>query len=199
MAVTPLENEIYILKKIAEGDERSFAELFHWYAKPLAEFVFKLTDSIDITEEIIQDSFIKIWVRRETLTDISNFSGYLYILCRNETFLVLKKMAAKSVVHAAFEKEALTEFALDELDNPADGYRRLIEMAVDKLPEQQQKVYKMSRYDRLKHDEIAKALQLSPETVKKHIQLAVQFIRKDVNGRIDLSVILVLTSAVIIR
>lgn len=195
MAVTPLDNEAHVLKKIAHGDERSFAELFHWYSKPLAEFVFKLTDSVEVTEEIIQDSFIKIWLKREMLPDIQNFSGYLYILCRNETFLVLKKMAAKSVSHAVFEKDALHELALEELDNPADDYRKLIEMAVDKLPEQQRKVYKMSRYDRLKHEEIAKALQLSPETVKKHIQLAVQFIRKDVNGRMDISIILVLTSA----
>lgn len=199
MAVRPLENERYILNKVAEGDERSFAELFHWYSKPLAEFVFKLTDDVDVTAEIIQDSFIKIWLRRETLTGITNFSGYLYILCRNETFLVLKKMAAKSVSHAAFEKDVINELSLEELDNPADGYRELLEMAVDKLPEQQQKVYKMSRYERLKHDEIAKALNLSPETVKKHIQLAVQFIRKDLNGRVDLSIILVLTSTIILQ
>lgn len=195
MAVKPLYNEAYVLKKIAQGDERSFAELFHWYSKPLAEFVFKLTDSLEVTEEIIQDSFIKIWLKREMLPDIQNFSGYLYILCRNETFLVLKKMAAKSVSHAAFEKDVLHELALEELDNPAEGYRKLIDLAVGKLPEQQQKVYKMSRYERLKHEEIAKALQLSPETVKKHIQLAVQFIRKDVNGRMDTSIILILTTA----
>ncbi|WP_316839339.1 sigma-70 family RNA polymerase sigma factor [Pedobacter gandavensis] len=199
MAVTPLENEKYILAKVAEGDERAFAELFHWYSKPLAEFVFKLTASLDQTEEIIQDSFVKIWLRRETLTEITNFSGYLYILCRNETFLVLKKIAAKSVSHAAFEKEILHDLELEESENPIDDYRKLLELAVDKLPEQQQKVYKMSRYDRLKHDEIAKALQLSPETVKKHIQLAVQFIRKDLNGRVDLSIILVLTTAVILH
>ncbi|WP_316818136.1 RNA polymerase sigma-70 factor [Pedobacter nyackensis] len=199
MAVKPLENEDYVLKKIAEGDERSFAELFHWYSKPLAEFVYKLTDSMDLTEEIIQDSFIKIWLRRETLTDIKNFSGYLYILCRNETLLVLKKIAAKHVSHAAFEKEVINELELEELANPADEYRKLIEIAVNKLPEQQQKVYKMSRYERLKHEEIAKALNLSPETVKKHIQLAVQFIRKDVSGGADLSIILILTSTVILH
>ncbi|WP_316820337.1 RNA polymerase sigma-70 factor [Pedobacter gandavensis] len=199
MAVRPLDDEKYILKKIAEGDERSFAELFHWYVKPLAEFVHKLTDSVELTEEIIQDSFIKVWLRRETLPAIDNFSGYLYIMCRNETFLVLKKLAARTVSHAAFEKEAVNEMALEGLENPADEYRKRIELAVDKLPEQQQKVYKMSRYDRLKHEEIARLLELSPETVKKHIQLAVQFIRKDVNGGMDLSIILVLTSTIILQ
>lgn len=199
MAVRPLDDEKYILKKIAEGDERSFAELFHWYAKPLAEFVHKLTDSLELTEEIIQDSFIKVWLRRETLPAIDNFSSYLFIMCRNETFLVLKKLAARTVSHAAFEKEALNELELDELENPADEFRKRIELAVDKLPEQQRKVYKMSRYDRLKHDEIARLLELSPETVKKHIQLAVQFIRKDVNGGMDLSIILILTSTIIFQ
>lgn len=199
MAVKSLEDEDYILRKVAVGDERSFAKLFHWYSKPLAEFVFKLTNSIELTEEIIQDSFIKIWLRKETLTDIKSFSGYLYILCRNETFLVLKKIAAKHVSYAKFEREILGQMELEELDNPADEYRKIIQMAVDKLPEQQQKVYKMSRYERLKHEEIAKVLNLSPETVKKHIQLAVQFIRKEASGGVDLSVVLVLTSTIIMN
>ncbi|ALL06163.1 hypothetical protein AQ505_12080 [Pedobacter sp. PACM 27299] len=80
MAVKPLYNEAYVLKKIAQGDERSFAELFHWYSKPLAEFVFKLTDSLEVTEEIIQDSFIKIWLKREMLPDIQNFSEVFCLL-----------------------------------------------------------------------------------------------------------------------
>lgn len=199
MAVRPLENEAYILTKVAEGDEHAFATLFRWYSKPLAEFVFKLTNSIDATEEIIQDSFIKIWLRRETVTDIHNFSGYLYILCRNETLLSLKKLAAKTVAYAVFEKDTLNELEIEELENPIDEYRSLIQLAVDKLPEQQQKVYKMSRYDRLKHDEIAKTLNLSSETVKKHIQLAVQFIKKDVSRHKDIGVILVLTDFIIFK
>ncbi len=199
MAIRPLENETYILAKIAGGDERSFAILFHWYSKPLAEFVFKLTNSIDATEEIIQDSFIKIWLRRETLTGINNFSGYLYILCRNEALLALKKIASKTVAHAAFEKDLLNELEIEETDSLIDEYRNLIQIAVDKLPEQQQKVYKMSRYDRLKHDEIAKVLSLSPETVKKHIQLAVQFIKKDVSSHKDLGVILILTDFILFK
>lgn len=199
MQVRPLENETFILKKVAEGDERSFAILFRWYSKPLAEFVFKLTNSIDATEEIIQDSFIKIWLRRETLTDINNFSGYLYILCRNEALLSLKKLANKTVAHAAFEKDVLNELEIEESENPIEEYRSLIQLAVDKLPEQQQKVYKMSRYDRLKHDEIAKTLNLSSETVKKHIQLAVQFIKKDVSRHKDLSIIVVLTDFIIFK
>ncbi len=199
MAVRPLENETYILTKVAEGDEKAFAILFRWYSKPLAEFVFKITNSIDDTEEIIQDSFIKIWLRRDTLNSINNFSGYLYILCRNAALLSLKKLATKTVAHAAFEKDILNELELEDLDNPIDEYRNLIQLAVEKLPGQQQKIYKMSRYERLKHDEIAKTLNLSPETVKKHIQLAVQFIKKDVSGRIDLGVVLVLTNFMIFK
>lgn len=194
MAVKPLDNEIDILAKIAQGDERSFAELFYWYAKPLSQFVFKLTDSLELSEEIIQDTFIKIWLRRETLPEIQNFGGYLYTICRNETFLVLKKIASKNNAHTVFEKEIIQDLELQELDNPADEYRKRIELAVEKLPEQQKKVYKMSRHDKLKHQEIALALNISSETVKKHIQYAVHFIKNDVKG--NAVIILVLTSPI---
>ena len=199
MAIKPLPNEHVLLAKIAGGDQRAFKELFEWYARPLGEFVLKLTHSNLITEEIVQDAFVKIWLRRETLTAIENFSSYLYILCRNHTFAVLKKMATEKANHLLVEEHILDELETDEYDNPAEEYRQLIDDAVTRLPAQQQKAYMLSRYQRMKHEEIAKELGLSPETVKKHIQLAVQFIRKELSTPGNTSIIIVLTSTWMIK
>ncbi|SEM31046.1 RNA polymerase sigma-70 factor, ECF subfamily [bacterium A37T11] len=199
MSIRPHKDEAAILARVSNGDERAFSELFRWYSGPLAEFVQKLTDSLELTEEIVQDAFIKVWLRRDTLPQIEHFSNYLFILCRNHAFAILKKQAAQRVMQLEVEKYLQEDAELDELDNPAEHYRQLIDQAVTHLPEQQQKVYSLSRYDRLKHQEIAAQLHISPETVKKHIQLAVEFIKKEVENEYNKGIILILTSYFLYR
>ncbi|RZM10897.1 MAG: RNA polymerase sigma-70 factor [Pedobacter sp.] len=196
MAIKPLINERELLAKIAGGDQRAFTDLFEGYARPLAAFVQTLTSATEITEEIIQDCFIKVWQKRESLESIENFSGYLYIMCRNHTLAQLKKLAISKTQRMAVEAKLLDEIQLEELDNPAEEYRVLIEQAVSRLPEQQRKVYMLSRYDRLKHEEIAKLMNLSPETVKKYIMYAVDFIRKDLGTPPNTGIIMILTTAI---
>lgn len=198
MAIKSPEHETDLLAKTAQGDEHAFTTLFHWYSRPLGEFVIKLTHSLDITEEIIQDVFVIIWQRREKLLSISNFSSYLYILCRNHTFLVLKKMASEKAQQASFEADYQMDAWLDTLDNPADHYRGLIEKAVDRLPFQQKTVFMLSRYERLKTEEIAKKLQLSPDTVKKHLQLANKTLRNQLGDHINPALFMLLTTSLLL-
>jgi len=195
MAIRPPLHENQLLLRVANGDEHAFAELFRWYAGPLGEFVLKITDTIELAEEVVQDCFIKIWLRRDTLTTVQNFSGYLFIICRNQAFLALKKLAVRKVFQDELEKHLLEEADEQEIEDNIETYRSMIEEAVAKLPPQQQKAYMLSRYQRLKHEEIAKELGLSSETVKKHIQLALHFIKKDVGGRINPALAVIMTSA----
>ena len=197
MAIKPLFNENELLKKIAQGDQRAFTILFQWYGRPLGEFVLKLTGSQQATQEIVQDAFIKIWLRRKTIFEIQHFSNYLFIICRNQAFAVLKKMAADRVSPA--EPQMLEAMQISEPEQGSDYYQSMIDAAVAKLPAQQQKVYRLSRYERLKHEEIARQLGISAETVKKHIQLAVRFIQKDIGTRSNFGIILVLTAPLILR
>lgn len=195
MALKPLHNETELLDKITRGDQRAFTELFKAYARPLATFVQTLTSSTEITEEIIQDCFVKIWLRRGSLDQIESFTGYLYILCRNHTFAQLKKIAEQRSQSISIESHILDEIKFEDLDNPAEEYRKLIEQSVMRLPEQQRKVYMLSRYERKKHDEIAREMGLSPETVKKYIMYAVEFIRKDVGTTTNMGILIVLTTS----
>jgi len=195
MAIKPILNESELLAKIAEGDQRAFSEVFHWYYAPLGQAIIKITESQTLTQEIVQDSFVKIWLKREDLTTIDNFSNYLFIVCRNHAFTTIKKLAKDRKLQPAIERHLQWESELADLENPSDDYRNLLEQAVAKLPTQQQNIYKLSRYQHLKYEEIAKKLGLSPETVKTQIYNAVKFIRKDLATNISPSILLILTTA----
>jgi len=197
MAQKALLNESELLVQASAGNERAFTELFYHYHQHLGRFVFRLTQSTALAEEIVQDVFIKIWVGRASLTNIVDFERYIYVAVRNQTYTALKKRASEKIHTENLEKILKEESELDLLDNPSEAYRELIAEAVAKLPEQQRTAYTMSRHERLKYHEIAEQMGLSTVTVKKHIQLAVQSIRQTLASRTDLPVLLVLTSVIL--
>ncbi|RZJ81857.1 MAG: RNA polymerase sigma-70 factor [Chryseobacterium sp.] len=199
MAIRPLKNEAELLAKIAQGSERAFTELFEAYYGLLGEYVLKITKSLDVTEEIVQDTFVKIWLKRDDLPHIERFSNYMFILCRNRTMDYLRKQAKERAVMAELESGLLDKLADDDLENPSEVYRELIDKAVNKLPAQAKRVYVMSRYERLKHEEIASQLGISPETVKKHIQYAVSFIKSDLHSSMDLGLLAIMLSPFILK
>lgn len=195
MALTPLKQEAYLLALVAKGNQRAFTALFEGYYKQLGNYVYKLTESIEVAEEIVQDVFIKIWLKKEILIELDNFSHYLFILSRNQTLNHLRKKANESVR----QQEWLKQFDEEEADTLYDvtvteAYRILMDNAIEKLPPQQKKVYKLSREERLKYEEIAKMLDISPETVKKHIKLALRFLKNELSAQDGAIVVLVLSS-----
>ena len=197
MGLTPVKNEAELLKLVAKGDERAFTELFDAYYRQLGEYVYKLTESIEVTEEIVQDVFIKIWLKKEKLLELDNFSYYLFILSKNQTLNHLRKKANDKVRQLEWLKQFEEEVYIPDDSSVIEEYRSLMDEAIEKLPPQQKKVYKLSREERLKHEEIAKMLDISPETVKKHIKLALRFIKNELSSQNDAMIVLVLSTPLI--
>ena len=166
--------------------------LFDTYYQSLGLYIFKVTESREAAEDIVQDTFIKVWEKRESLTEIRNFSNYLFILSRNRTLNYLRETAKARENHLIWSKEVLEESYVIDSPSRVEEYNQIVEKAISSLPPQQQKVYRLSRYERMKHEEIASLLGLSKETVKKHMQLALNCLKQNVRSQIDDAVLMVL-------
>lgn len=144
-----------------------------------------------MAEEMVQDIFLKIWMNREALTEVNNFQAYLFVVSKNQTLNVLRKLAKERRDKKEWEKDNITLYQATELENSVDYYC-LIDQAIEQLPPQQKKVYRLSRYKRLKYQEIAQQLNISRETVKKYIQLATTSIGTYIRSNIETFLILLL-------
>lgn len=184
MPIKPVHNEPLLLKQVSLGDPDAFAELFRAYHQPLAEYVYRLTESMETTEDIVQDVFIKLWMKRETLPELDNFIHYLFILSRNHTFNCLREKANKRARQLRWASQ-FEQVTTHHEPAPEEDYRALIDVAVAQLPPQQQKVYFLSRYQHLKHKEIAAQLGISIETAKKHMKLALRSITQYVRAHMN--------------
>jgi RNA polymerase sigma-70 factor (family 1) len=175
-------NEKELLLRTAAGDQNAFSLLFHQYHSELAEYVFRLTRSLSMTEEIVQDSFIKLWMKKEQLAEVKDLRSYLFTISRNHTFNCLRDLARKAMQQRAWitreigQSQGHSDSIWQGEGADREYYFTLIEEAVGRLSPQQQKVYLLSRRDGLKYEEIAERLQLSHNTVKRHMSLALHTI-----------------------
>jgi RNA polymerase sigma-70 factor (ECF subfamily) len=167
-----------LFRRISVGDERAFKEYFDLRKVDLFRIIIRLTKSQTITEEIIQEIFIGLWVSRAHLAKVEDPASYLYRILLNKTTDYLKKeINQERIISAAKQQykppaDNTTEHAIEARES-----LRWIEKAMDQLPPQQKVVYKLSRQQGLSNAEIAGQLHISPHTVRSHLTKAIGFIR----------------------
>ena len=191
MEAITANNELLLLQQTAAGDEAAFSELFRRYHHLLGQHIYRITESREITEEIVQDVFLKVWLIREGLTEVENFRAWLFTIARNHALNALRAVARQRVKHQQWEKEIQVREGLDEI-NVLWG--DMIEKAIDALPEQQKKVYLLSRREGLTYNQIADRMQLSHETVKFYMKLAIAAVTKRIKKEAGLAIALLLIS-----
>lgn len=177
MATRKNINEKQLLKEVAAGSPSAFTALFELYKDKVFTIAFKLTRTLPVAEEIVQDVFVKMWIHRERLREVEHFSAYLFTSARNETFTVLKRAARHpQFMFGLTEAEHIIHSENDSVFEAADD-RLMLQKAVERLPPQQAAVFRMIKLEGFSREEAAERLQLSPATVKAHLALALRSVR----------------------
>jgi len=162
---------------IADGNHDAFNALFiHYYPKIkfyLTNFLKDKDEAIDIA----QDIFCKIWENREMCPNINNYNAFLYTMARNALYNYFEHNQIKET-YALKNKKAADYSDLIEGEIYAKELGLLIEMAIEQMPEQRKRIFKMSRENGFTNDEISIQLNISKRTVENQISLALTDLRK---------------------
>lgn len=171
-----INNEIFIL--VSEGDEEAFKVLFDTYRPNIYTTVLRITNNEWLAEDIVQDTFVKVWINRHILTTIDNFETWLYVLSKNITLDLIKKQKNYKIFAQEEAKTALISVypEADYLTQDKD-FQHLLDNAIDRLPNKQKETYRLIREQYLKREEVAAILKVSPETVKSNLDQAMKSIR----------------------
>jgi RNA polymerase sigma-70 factor (ECF subfamily) len=167
------------------GDEKTYEVIFKRYYAALCAYAFDLLKNEDVSEEIVQEIFLKLWENRATLEVRVSLKSYLYRIIHNQCLnflkhdVVVKKLSQKYSQELQLNAELTLmtdqDFLLDSYFYP--GVENDIEMAVNSLPEQCKVVFHLSRYEMLGHEQIASRLNISVNTVKTQISRALEKLR----------------------
>lgn len=194
MLLQSSNSEQDVLMRVAQGDKDAFEQLFNRYRNKIYSIAFELTGSGSMAEEIVQDVFLKIWLKRNTLEEIAHFQAYLFTITRNYVFTALKRIARKETVEMN-AVQGMPSFYHDTENRVLDkDYTALLQTAIDRLPLQQKQVYTLIKKEWYSREEAAAALQISPETVKTHLAQAMRHIRAWCLAHIDVSIALIILS-----
>lgn len=178
MAKRKYHNDLDVLSRIKEGDEDAFAVLFRDYKDKLYGFFFDLTHSADKAEDLVQDIFLKIWQGRNHLNKVNNINAYIFRVAQNYAIDQLRKTTKEILSFSdTFETD------MDALSlSPEDTYEKkelnkIMQAAVDTLPNQQKKIFILRYIESLSHEEIAKSMNISVSTTQNHMRHALANVR----------------------
>ncbi len=170
------ENELLI--SIAEGDEEAFASFYSSYAPRLKAYAWKFTRSREDTEEIIQESFLQVWLHRDKLPGLDHVQAWIYKITARCCLQWIRRQTGENnrVARLAAFNAALV------LPTPADfvqwqELKTVVETAINSLPPIRQEIYRINREEGLKPAAIAIRLDMPVGTVKNHLSQAIRSIR----------------------
>jgi RNA polymerase sigma-70 factor (family 1) len=175
------------LSRISNDDHEAFTRLLALFWNKVYIQALTHLKSPFTAQDLTQDIFVKLWVNRSKLPEVTNFSGYLSVMCRNEIFSLLRKRANQTVQPDETVQEE--HWIPDKQLQKKHSYDTILK-AIELLPPARKNVFKMSRLDGLSYDEIASLLNISRNGVKDHIVKALAFLRNYLRFQSDhLSVI----------
>lgn len=174
MPIEGLNNEPELLRRIAEGDQLSFRILVDAYWPRVYGSTLALTKRTETAEELTQDIFLKIWNQRERLASVENFAVYIYVVGRNQVIAALRKKIKNS---ADLPQDTVADMLLPDMQLEMKEMHLHILEGIEKLPTVRKKVFKMNRLEGLSYEDIATELEISRNTVKDHMVLALNYLR----------------------
>jgi RNA polymerase sigma-70 factor (family 1) len=171
----PDENTI---RRATQGDAIAFAKLYNHYKTPALRFTVSLLKDEEEAENMVQDVFVKIWVKREHIKPEYNFNSYLFACLRNMASDHFKKLEKSEQLRRYYTE--VTKLAEDEKE---ENERRIsiVQAAVDSLSIKRKLILKLNVEEGKSYQEIAEFLRISKNTVKNQLVKAKQILRDKVD------------------
>ncbi len=168
--------ELYQL--VASGDERAFNIVYERYWRKLFRFLYNMTKSREVAEELLVDVFLKLWIGRELVPEIQNMDGFLYKVAYHKALDFLKLTARETALQKVIAQQMSAGFAESADQHLVDAeYQHIIQRAIQQLSPQRKLVFTLSREQGMTHEQIARQLNLSSQTVKRTMSDALESIR----------------------
>ena len=171
-------DEQQLLKALAEGDPDAFTTLYHRYGARLHAHLLRMIKSEELSKEIFQEIFMKIWEYRDRIDSDRPFGPFLYRIAENKVYdhfckIAREKRMAGSLLAASLASHTDTEDRM--LYQESLG---LINRAIDQLPPARKQIYLLCKVEGRSYEEIAGMLGISTSTVNDHIVKANRYLRK---------------------
>jgi RNA polymerase sigma-70 factor (ECF subfamily) len=190
LKVTKSNKELLLL--LQKDDRVAFYNLYERYSKRLYWFVLHYVKLDADAEEIVQEVFIKIWEKRKTIDAYSSFESFLFTVAYNATISLLRKRVTEnkylahlqSIQRANGTVESTDELYFNELNEK-------LQSLLNELTPRQKEIFLLCREEGLTHQQISGKLNISVNTVKKHMSNTISFLKSHLDNGLLISVLFI--------
>lgn len=175
---TAQDADILLLTRLSQGDKQAFDQLYEKYSSPLYLNLLKLTKSEEVAEELLQDIFLKIWNKRDTLDIHTGFGGYLFKISQNLVYDFFRKAKQDKALRQRITAVATENYTHIEETLLSKENRTLLQRAISTLPPVRQQIFRLCKLEGKTYEEVATLLGISVSTVNDHIVKATRHIRR---------------------
>lgn len=157
-------------------NKSSFESIFKEYFNPLVNYVNQQINDWESSREIVQNTFLNIWKKKDTLEINTSLKAYLYRTTKNGMIDHIRKSKKNEEVKQVLLKNQLNNHE-DELDSFT--IKKEIIKAIQKLKPKNRQIFELSKFEGLTHKEIADFLEISQRSVEDNISRALLFLQSE--------------------
>ena len=171
-------NDQDLAHRIKKNEKGAYRELFERYAPRIYHFSISYLKNKNDAEELVQNVFLKIWEKRDLLDTSQNIKAFIFKIAVNSIYDFIRR---KNIEHA-FDDYARLNYTANENNTwhtvIFEEMKQNLLYLVAQLPEQQQKIFQLSKQEGLSSNEIAQQLNISKRTVENHLYRALSYLKK---------------------
>jgi RNA polymerase sigma-70 factor (ECF subfamily) len=179
------ENILIEQLKNVQTREKAFRKLISIYKERLYWHVRKIVISHDDADDVLQNTFIKIFKNIEHFNQDSKLFSWMYRIATNESITFINKRAKKRNLNISDYQQEMTSTLAEDIFFTGDEIQHILQKAIATLPQKQQLVFNMKYFDELKYNEISEILETSVGALKASYFYAVKkierFIKQETN------------------
>ena len=191
MSVFENHRDHELIASLKEGNRQAFSVLYRRYAADAGKIALKYFKSKDLSEEIVQEVFIRIWENRASLDEEAAFGNYLYTLTKNLVLNKIRKFFNEKKYLSYLSKQINMSHNKTEDVIIFSDLERFSNQLIESLPPQRKRIFKMSREDKMSNQEIANSLGLSKRTVENQITRAMKYLKGYLKTHAEISSVMV--------
>jgi RNA polymerase sigma-70 factor (family 1) len=174
------QNEQDLLIRLKLGQQEAFSALYSQYSDRLLYFVQRTTKSPYLAEDVVHDTFMKIWQHRDQIDSSKPFKPYIFVIAKRTLLDLLKRARHEAQIINEIKKYTYEEDHTTELFLAYNESNHLINEAIAQLSGQVKKTFMLCRIQGMSYKQAAEELSVTESTINKHMSKALQIIREHV-------------------
>ena len=171
-------DEREILQKLRDGDSAAFEIIYNTYYEQLTGHLLRLLKSTELVKEVLQDTFMALWVHRTRVDENKSIKAYLFKIATNQAYNLFKRAAHDEKLKAHLSP------TLEAGYNHVENYllekecEQRLQKILQQMPAKQRDVYTLCRIEGKSYEEVSRELNISTGTIHTHVKRANRFLKE---------------------